>query len=100
MSALRQRCDLCCAALQTMEEAAAVWIRDEDEGWLPGVVKKVDDDQIEVDVVDDDGTTIEAITLPMEEIKRRDADAKPVDDLISLAVLHIHDTSKTHSRHI
>ena len=71
-----------------MEEAAAVWIRDEDEGWLPGVVKKVDDDQIEVDVVDDDGTTIEAITLPTQEVKRRDADAKPVDDLISLAVLH------------
>ena len=47
-----------------MEEAAAVWIRDDEEGWLPGVVKKVDDDQIEVDVVDDDGTTIEAITLP------------------------------------
>ena len=25
-----------------MEEAAAVWIRDDDEGWLPGVVKKVE----------------------------------------------------------
>ena len=71
-----------------MEEAAAVWLRDDEEGWLPGVVKKVDDDQIEVDVVDDDGNTIEAITLPTQEVKRRDADAKPVDDLISLAVLH------------
>ena len=54
-----------------MEEAAAVWIRDDDEGWLPGVVKKVDGDQIEVDVVDDDGTTIEAITLPTQEIKEK-----------------------------
>ena len=71
-----------------MEEAAAVWIRDDEEGWLPGVVKKVDGDVIEVDVVDDDGNSIDAITLPTQEIKRRDADAKPVDDLISLAVLH------------
>ena len=72
-----------------MEEAAAVWIRDEDEGWLPGVVKKVDDDQIEVDVGDDGGnSTGDVVTLQTQEIKRRDADAKPVDDLISLAVVH------------
>ena len=55
-------------------------------GWLPGVVKKVDDDEVDVDVVDDDGNTIEAIGP--KEIKRRGMSAKPVDDLISLAVLH------------
>ena len=72
-----------------MEEAAAVWIRDEAEGWLPGVVKKVDGDEVDVDIVDDDGTTTgDVVTLATHEIKRRDADAKPVDDLISLAVLH------------
>ena len=72
-----------------MEEAAAVWIRDDDEGWLPGVVKKVDGDEVDVDVVDDGGnSTGDVVTLDTKEIKRRDADAKPVDDLISLAVLH------------
>ena len=56
----------------TMEEAAAVWIRDEAEGWLPGVVKKVDDDQIEVDVVDVGGnSTGDVVTLQTQEIKRK-----------------------------
>ena len=72
-----------------MEESSAIWLRDEAEGWLPGVVAHVDEDDLDIAIVDDDGApTGDTVTLHASDVKRRDAEAKAVDDLISLAVLH------------
>ncbi|KAH8086189.1 hypothetical protein JL720_7392 [Aureococcus anophagefferens] len=76
---------------------ASVWLRDEEHGWVPGVVaSRSEAGELAIEVVDaGERPTGESRTRTVAEgatesddVKRRDVGAGLVDDLISLPVLH------------
>ncbi|KAJ8614226.1 hypothetical protein CTAYLR_001147 [Chrysophaeum taylorii] len=74
-----------------MEAGACVWVRDEAEGWVAGVLVEKRGDSLVIDVegcVRHVKTRSESEEVETEDVKPREEDSETPTDLISLPVLH------------